>query len=392
MLDYTPVMKSYQRQLNLSQLLEKKSFFLLGPRATGKSFLIHQELGEQALVLNLLRSELFLRLSRSPWELEAIIEGLLSEKKSPIIVIDEVQKLPNLLDEVHRLMEEKRWRFLLTGSSARKLKHGHANLLAGRAWTAQLFPLSFSEIPHFDLGRYLRYGGLPAIYPSEFPEEELTAYAHTYLYEEIQAEGLVRKLPQFSRFLQVAALNNGLLLNFSKVASDTSVSASTIREYYGILEDTLIGFMLKPWNHSTKRKAISTAKFYLFDCGVTHALAGTQTLDRNSDLYGRSFEHWIGLELRSYLEYRRKSDPLGFWRSTHQHEVDFTVGDHTAIEVKASQKLAQGDFKGLLELQKEKVFNHYFVVSQDPIEAKHGAIHCMHWKNFLSRLWAGELF
>ena len=237
-------MKSYQRQLQLKQLIEKKSFFLLGPRATGKSFLIHQELGERALILNLLRSDLYLRLSQSPWELEAIIEAALDGKKDPIIVIDEVQKLPNLLDEVHRLIEEKKWRFLLTGSSARKLKHGHANLLAGRAWTAHLFPLSFSEIPNFRLEHYLRYGGLPAIYPSEFPEEELIAYAHTYLYEEIQAEGLVRKLPQFSRFLQVAALHNGLILNFNKVSSDTGVSASTIREYYEILKDTLIGFSL----------------------------------------------------------------------------------------------------------------------------------------------------
>ena len=391
-LGYTRLMQNYQRQLNINQLIEKKSFFLLGPRATGKSFLIHEELGKHAVIVNLLRSELYLKLSHSPWELEAIIESALLEKKAPIIVIDEVQKLPNLLDEVHRLIEEKQWRFLLTGSSSRKLKHGHANLLAGRAWTSYLFPLSFSEIPEFNLDHYLRYGGLPAIYPSEFPEEELIAYAHTYLYEEIQAEGLVRKLPQFSRFLQVAALNNGLLLNFSKVASDTGVSASTIREYYEILEDTLIGFMLEPWNYSKKRKAIATAKFYLFDCGVTHTLAGTKTLDRNSDLYGKSFEQWIALELRSYLSYRRKQDALGFWRSTHQHEVDFTIGSHTAIEVKASKKIVPPDFKGLLALQEEQVFKQYLIVSQDPVEAKHGSIHCMYWKNFLTRLWADKLF
>ncbi len=293
---------------------------------------------------------------------------------------------------MHRLIEEKKWRFLLTGSSTRKLKRGHANLLAGRAWTAQLFPLSFSKIPNFQLDRYLRYGGLPAIYPSEFPEEELIAYAHTYLYEEIQAEGLVRKLPQFSRFLQVAALNNGQLLNFSKVASDTGVSASTIREYYEVLKDTLIGFMLEPWGHTKKRKAIATAKFYFFDCGVTHSLTGTQTLDRNSDLYGKSFEQWIGLELRSYLAYRRKQDALGFWRSTHQYEVDFTIGNHTAVEVKATKKIAPSDLKGLLALEEEQIFKNYFIVSQDPIETKNGVIQCLHWKNFLNRLWADKLF
>lgn len=384
-------MKPYARQLALEPLLEKKSFFLIGPRATGKSFMINQQLGDHALVLNLLRSELYFRLSREPWSLESIIEAASLNHKHAVIVIDEVQKLPNLLDEVHRLIEEKKWRFLLTGSSARKLKYGHANLLAGRAWTAHLFPLSWSEIPNFDLDRYLRYGGLPAIYSSQFPLEELNAYVHTYLYEEIQAEGIVRKLPQFSRFLQVAALNNGLLLNFANVANDTGIPASTIREYYGILQDTLIGFMLEPWQHSRKRKAISTAKFYLFDCGVTHTLAGTTTLDHNSDLFGRSFEQWIGLELRCYLDYRRKNEVLGFWRSKHQQEVDFTIADRVAVEVKTSKKVSSNDFKGLKALQEENIFTSFYLVSQDPIETLQNNIHCLHWRTFLQRLWADEL-
>ena len=255
-----------------------------------------------------------------------------------------------------------------------------------------MFLLGWSETPYFNLDHYLRYGGLPAIYQSQYPAEELQAYAQTYLYEEIQAEGLVRKLPQFSRFLQNAALYNGQLLNFAKIANDTGIAASTIHEYYTILEDTLIGFILEPWGHSKKRKAISTAKFYLFDCGVTHALAGTQTLDRNSDLYGRSFEHWIGLELRSYLDYRRQQDALGFWRSKHQHEVDFTIGNHTAIETKASKRISTNDFKNLQVLEEENVFKQYYLVSQDPIEAKHGKIHCLHWKTFVERLWADALF
>ena len=385
-------MKPYIRKLTLATLLKKKSFFLLGPRATGKSFLIAEQLGEHAIILNLLRSNIYLKLSQSPWELESIINAALIGKKDPIIVIDEIQKIPELLDEVHRLIEEKKWRFLLTGSSARKLKHGHANLLAGRAWTAHLFPLSFSEIPQFDLDHYLRYGGLPSIYPSDNPEEELTAYTQTYLYEEIQAEGLVRKLPQFLRFLQISALNNGQLLNFAKISNDTGIAATTIRDYYSILEDTLIGFMLEPWGHSKKRKAVSTAKFYLFDCGVAHALADTQTLDRNSDLYGRSFEHWIALELRAYLDYRRSKDRLGFWRSVQKHEVDFTIADHTAIEVKSSKKITPHDIKGLITLQEENIFKRFFLVSQDTIETKQGAIHCLHWKTFLTRLWANELF
>ncbi|OGT66749.1 MAG: ATPase [Gammaproteobacteria bacterium RIFCSPLOWO2_02_FULL_38_11] len=386
-------MTAYIRELNLVELLKKKTFFLLGPRATGKTFLIDHQLKNLAIIIDLLHSDLYFKLSHSPWELENIIEAKFSEKKKKncIIVIDEVQKIPNLLDEVHRLIESKKWRFLLTGSSARKLKYGHANLLAGRAWIAHLFPLVRHEIPNFQLERYLRYGGLPVVYASDDPEEELESYTRTYLYEEIQAEGLVRKLPQFSRFLQLAAINNGFLLNFSSVANDAGVPVSTVREYYSILEDTLLGFMLEPWSHSKKRKAISTAKFYLFDCGVTHALAGTKTLDRNSDLYGRSFEHWLGLELRSYLDYHRKRDVLGFWRSKHQHEVDFTIGDHIAIETKASKKITSHDLRGLYALQEEKIFKHYFLVSQDEVETKRGAIHCMYWKHFLDRLWNDEL-
>lgn len=384
-------MTHYKRKLNLVSLLEKKSFFLLGPRATGKSTLIRDELADRALIFNLLRSNLLLKLSNATWELEGMIDLAFSQRPYDYIVIDEIQKVPNLLDEVHRLIEEKKYRFLLTGSSARKLKYGHANLLAGRAWTAHLYPLSYSEIPEFDLERYLRYGGLPVVYGSQNPHEELDAYVTTYLYEEIQAEGLVRKLPQFSRFLTVAALANGQMLNFSQIASDSSVPASTIREYYSILEDTLMGYMLEPWTKSKKRKAISTAKFYLFDPGVCHTLSGTRTLDRNSDLYGRSFEHWIGLELISYLSYNRIKETLHYWRSTHQHEVDFIIDDSIAIEVKASKKIGPRDLKSLQILAEEKAFKHYYLISQDPIETKHGPFICLHWKTFMDRLWGGEI-
>jgi len=384
-------MKSYQRQLKLLPLLQKKSFFLLGPRATGKSFLIKKELDHKAVILNLLRSDLYLKLTSAPWELEGIINALREQNKTDFIVIDEIQKIPLLLDEVHRLIEERHFRFLLTGSSARKLKRGQANLLAGRAWTAHLYPLSFSEIPDFDLERYLRYGGLPAVYSSNDPLEELNAYVHTYLYEEIQAEGLVRKLPQFSRFLVTAALSNGQMLNFAQIANDTSIPASTVREYYSILEDTLLGFMLTPWTKSKKRKAISTAKFYLFDTGICHTLAQTQTLDRNSNLYGHSLEHWICLELQSYLSYRRINQPLHYWGTTHQQEVDFLIDDALAIEVKATKKITSNDLKNLKLLQEEKLINKFFLVSQDPIESKQGNIHCLHWKTFMQLLWSDQL-
>jgi predicted AAA+ superfamily ATPase len=384
-------MEKYSRKLNLNELLKKKSFFLLGPRATGKSFLVREQLGTHAIILNLLNSQLYLRLSASPWELANIIESELAKKPESIIVIDEIQKVPTLLDEVHRFIEENSWKFLLTGSSARKLKHGHANLLAGRAWTANLFPLSYSEIPSFDLERYLRFGGLPSVYKSDEPVEELNAYVHTYLYEEIQAEGLVRKLPQFSRFLMVAALANGKLLNYAQIGSDAQVPASTIKEHYQILEDTLIGFTLNPWLKGKKRKSISTAKFYLFDTGVAHTLAQTKTLDRNSDLYGRSFEHWIGMELRAYLSYARKNDELCFWRDQIKQEVDFVIGSHTAIEVKATKKIDIRDTKGLRAISEEADFRSLLVVSQDEVEKIHDGIRCIHWKTFAEELWAGKI-
>jgi predicted AAA+ superfamily ATPase len=381
----------FVRKLNLPDLLKHKSFFLFGPRSTGKTYLIRQQLKDRALVIDLLRSEFLLRLSSSPSELEHLIDA--DALKRTIVVIDEIQKVPELLNEVHRLLEDKPgMRFLLTGSSARKLKRSEADMLAGRAWKAELFPLTWSEIPGFDLDRYLRFGGLPQVYPSKAPEEELFSYVETYLREEIRAEGLIRKLPPFSRFLKSAALSNGQLLNFAQIGSDCQVSPSTVREYYAILEDTLIGFMLEPWTDSKKRKAISTAKFYFFDPGVTHTLAGTKTLDRNSSLYGNSFEQFIGMELRAYLSYKRIKEPLTFWRSTHGYEVDYLIGAHTAIEVKATNRISKRDQHGLSALSEEKVFKHMLIVSQDRVRTKDEHILCLHWKDFLEMLWNGKFF
>lgn len=379
----------FDRTLNLLELLHNKSFFLFGPRATGKTYLIRQQL-TQHIVLDLLRADIFLRLSQNPMDLEAMLQGR-ETSSSPFVIIDEIQKIPPLLNEVHRLIEEKHIRFLLTGSSARKLKREQANLLAGRAWTAQLFPLTRTEIPHFDLARYLRYGGLPAVYASNYPEEELDAYVQTYLKEEILSEGLIRKIPPFSRFLKSAALSNGQPLNFTQIGSDAQVSPSTIREYYSILEDTLLGFLLEPWTHSKKRKAVQTAKFYFFDPGVTHTIVGTKVLERHTNLYGQSFEQFIGMELRAYLSYRRIKERLTFWRSQAGHEVDFLVGDYTAIEVKAAQHVTSRDLKGFRALQEEEVFKHFYMVSQDPIESKKDNITFLPWELFLDRLWQNKL-
>ena len=376
-----------QRRLNLPELLAKKSFFLFGPRATGKSTLIRQQLSASARVIDLLDSRFYLRLLNSPGDLESIIYA---DSKNGIVVIDEIQRVPELLNEVHRLIEKKKLTFLLTGSSARKLRRGKANLLAGRVWEARLFPLTRREIPNFNLERYLRYGGLPPVYLSPYPDEELDAYVNTYLREEIMAEGLIRKLPPFSRFLRSAALVNGEMINFSKLANDCQVPPSTVTEYVGLLEDTLMGFLLPSWKESRKRKAIRMGKFYFFDPGVTHTLTGTRTIDRNSHLYGKSFEQFIGMEIRAYLNYERKKLEFSYWRSTHGYEVDFVIGRKTAVEVKASQRITRSDFKGLKALEEEKVFKNYVLVSQDPVNTRDGNFQALHWEMFLDRLWADK--
>ena len=372
-----------KRQLQLAPLLAMKSFFLFGPRATGKTTLIRQQLAEKATIIDLLDSRYFLRLSGAPHELESLIAAAPAD----IIVVDEIQRIPELLNEIHRLIETQNITFLLTGSSARKLRRGKANLLASRVWGARMLPLIHRELPDIDLDRYLRYGGLPSVYLSEYPEEELDAYVNTYLKEEILAEGLIRRLPPFSRFLKTIALANGEMINFTKLANDCQVPPSTVTEYVGLLEDTLIGFLLPAWTESKKRKAIKTGKFYFFDPGITHMLAGTETLDRNSNLYGKSFEQFICMELRAYLSYRRKMFPLTYWRSKNGHEVDFLLGNKTAIEVKASKKISKNDFKGLKYIKEEGVFQNLILVSQDPVSTRTDNILTIPWQKFLSDLW-----
>jgi len=378
-----------QRLLKISDLLKQKSFFLFGPRATGKTSLIREQLSANVLIINLLRSDMFLRLSADPSLLEEIIET--RPNAETIIVIDEVQKVPILLNEVHRLIEEKKIRFLLTGSSARKLRKNDVNLLAGRAWEARLFPLTRSEIPDFSLPRYLNFGGLPSVYLSENPREELIAYVDTYLKEEIQAEAVVRKIQSFAKFLQISALTSGKLLNFSSLSNDVGIPAATIREYYQVLEDTLIGFLLPAWTKTQKRKAISTAKFYFFDVGVMHQLAEIYTVEPNTDVYGQAFEHFIAMELSAYLSYNRKNLTLSFWAAPNEREVDFIIGDDIAIEIKSTKSVNAKHLKGIKALQEEGICKKYFLVSFDKIHRIHEGIEIIHWENFLDLLWQNKI-
>jgi predicted AAA+ superfamily ATPase len=308
------------------------------------------------------------------------------------VVIDEVQKLPEILDEVHRLIEADKLTFLLTGSSARKLKRGGANLLAGRAWWAELFPLTSNEIPDFDLMTYLNRGGLPAVYPSDDYAEELWAYTALYLKEEIQNEALTRKVAQFSEFLDLMALSNGQEISYQSIAGDCGVSPNSIKNYIQILEDTLVAFQLKAFTKTRKRKAISRSKLYFFDVGVTNSLAKRGEIMAGSELFGKAFEHFILLEVRAFLSYTRKNIRMYYWRSTSQFEVDLILDDQWGVEIKSAASIKDKHLKGIRALKEEGNIQNFAAVSCDRYERRtQDNITIFPWKLFLEKLWNGDI-
>lgn len=379
-------MNDYDRRLDLKEDSRRKSLFLFGPRQTGKTYLLKKNF-PQSPFYNLLLADVFWKISQRPQIIQEELMALGKECPQPII-IDEIQKLPILLDEVQNLIEEKSFHFILTGSSPRKLKRGGGNLLGGRAWTRHLFPLVTAEIPHYDLLRILNFGALPFIYNSPKPEEDLKAYVGNYLKEEIQAEGLVRRIENFSRFLQTASLFNGALVNFANVASDAGVPARTVAEYFSVLEDTLIGSLLEPFAKSKKRKAITTAKFYFFDVGVCNFLAGRGGIKPKTELFGSALEHFIFTELKAYLDYTNDNRPLYFWRSKSGYEVDFLIDEEIAIEVKASALVTERHCGGLAALSEELTMRKKIVVSMDPFPRKMKDVEILPVAVFLKRLWA----
>jgi uncharacterized protein len=375
----------FPRTLDLATLLSKKSVFLFGPRATGKTHLVGATL-PHAQVYNLLRPRDFSRLLVDP--------GILEQEVAPstkLVVIDEVQKLPALLDVVHHLIETQKTHFLLTGSSARKLKRGQANLLGGRAWTAALFPLTSHEIPNFDLVRYLNRGGLPGIWTSDEPDEDLQSYVETYLREEVAAEALTRRLDQFARFLDIMGLTNGQELSYEGLSRDTGIQSKTIRNYVEVLSDTLLGFELKAFGNTAVRKAISRSKFYLFDVGVANTLAHQGAIQPKSAAFGVAFEHFLVLEVRAYLSYRRLTHAMSYWRSTSQMEVDLIVGHELALEFKASARITNHDLKGLKALREEGMVKRFMVVSQDAEPRTIDGVAIVPWRTFLTQLWSDKL-
>ena len=364
-------------------LLSKKSYFLLGPRQTGKTFLIRHRL-EKTKVYDLLDTSVYLSLSQNPGRIEQELTP-----RDRIIVIDEIQRLPILLNEVHRLIENRGLRFLLTGSSARKLRRGGVNLLGGRARTKYLHPLAYKELKdRFELNKVMHRGLLPSIYFSDEPREDLLAYTGSYLQQEIIAEGATRNIPAFSRFLRIAALCNGTIVNFTNVSNDSQVARSTVYEYFEILKDTLILNELPSWRKSKKRKPISSSKYYFFDVGVVSVLQGRE-FKQGTPEFGEAFETYLMHELRCYSDYL-SGEPLSYWRSTSGFEVDFILGDHTAIEVKAKENISPYDIKSLKALAEEGKLKRFICVSLEKHARKFEGVTVLPYREFLNALWAGE--
>lgn len=361
----------------------KKSHFLFGPRQTGKTSLIRNTL-KGVRVYDLLDSSVYLALSHNPNRLEQEMRP-----GDKVIVIDEIQRLPQLLNEVHRLIEKHGVRFLLTGSSARKLRRGGVNLLGGRARTRLLHPLSFAELgERFDLSRAIEHGLLPAIYFSEDPRADLDAYAGSYLQQEIVAEGATRNIPAFSRFLKVAALCNATIVNFTKAANDAQVPRTTVYEYFEILKDTLILHEVPAWRKSVKRKPIASSKYYFFDVGVVGAIHG-RLFRPGTPEFGKAFETYMLHELVCFRDYV-SGEPLSYWRSTSGFEVDFILGDHTAVEVKAKENVSAQDTKPLQALAEENKLRRYLCVSMEPRVRNTGLVTIVPFRDFLETLWGGE--
>lgn len=375
-----------ERVLSLESDLSDRSVFLFGPRQTGKTtFLRHQY--PDAHWYNLLRGEDFLRLSMEPWRLA---EETLYLPARSVVVIDEIQRLPLLLNEVHALLEERDLRFILTGSSPVKLRRGGVNLLGGRARARYLSPLVFPEFDSWDLERIVAAGTIPPIYLSGEPWEDLRSYIGLYLQQEVQAEGLVRGIEGFSRFLRVAALGAGEQIVFERIASDAQVPARTIREYYLLLEETLLGRMVRPFNprEYSSRKPVSRGKFYFFDVGIVQALSGRKTVAPGTSEFGHAVEQYVFMELEAWMRYRRIDGEVMFWRTVGGMEVDFVIPGHYAIDVKAGGSVGRADLKGLREFHRAIADITPVLLCTEPRPRIIDGIEILPIRVFLERLWS----
>ncbi len=379
----------------LCKPLLSNSFLLFGARGTGKSTLVKSLLSPfNPLIVNLLESSQIETALFALPELEARIEAAVEADRW--VFIDEVQKAPRLLDVAQRLIDEKKARFAISGSSARKLRRGGGNLLAGRAYSFQLFPLTSVELEdRFDLDTHLAFGGLPTIWNSTDQRERtlyLRSYVTTYLKEEISEEQVVRKIEPFSRFLQVAAQSSGTIINYSRIARDVGVSDQTVKTYFQILEDTLLGMVLPPYHRSIRKAQGQSPKFYLFDTGVIRTL--NRQIDRplsdETYNYGALFEHFVIHEIARRANYAERDWAFSFVRTADDQELDLIVdrpGMKTlVVEIKSTKAIRAEHAEVAGRLGKDIPESEIVVLSRDTEPKQYGAVRCMHWREGIAQM------
>jgi predicted AAA+ superfamily ATPase len=384
-------MQTIRRSLAI-QLPKGQSAFLWGPRKTGKTTFLRTAFPD-SIVYDLLQTGLFLELSKRPSLLrEQLLAADPGQLEKPII-IDEVQKVPHLLDEIHWLIENMGLRFIMCGSSARKLKRGKANLLGGRAWRYEMHPLVSTEVSDLNLLKALNRGMVPAHYLQEEYRKSLQAYVRDYLKEEVFAEGLTRNIPAFSRFFDAMGYSHGELTNYANIARDCGIDAKTVKEYYQILVDTLLGMMIEPFMRRQDRQVITKAgKFYLFDVGVAGAITQRRISQERGEQFGKAFEHFILMEILAHRAYKELDYDLNFWRTKSGLEVDFVLGrGEVAVEVKGASRIDSSDLRPIKAFLQEYRPARAFVVCNEQRSRVHEGVHIIPWREFLEMLWNGAV-
>lgn len=373
-----------ERILQIKKELDS-SIFLFGARQTGKSTVLQQQF-PNSIYIDLLDSTLRERFSRRP---ALLYEMLQDKEEGTLVIIDEIPEVPELLNEAHRLIVKQGLVFILCGSSARKLKRKGKNTLGGRAFPVYFYPFVSAEIPEFDIDRAVNYGMIPPHYLAKNPSRLLAAYIEVYLKEEVKEEALVRNLKAFQRFLEVAALTDGEMVNNNNIATDCGVSATTVSAYFDILEDTLIGYRIPAFQKVMKRRLVQAPRFYYFDVGVANHLLHRKDLVRGTPEYGHAFEHLVIQELYAWLHYTHSEEELSYWRTYTGLEIDAVIGDaRAAIEIKSVEEVMPKHLKGLKAFGEEHPQSRKIIVSLDRINRRIGDTECMYVLDFFKTLWS----